>query len=300
MSAVNITSGELKPQEVEMIFRLAVDAQTTSFMAVTFFALLVFDYFITLDKEVAVIWSNRRPSMARYIYIINRYFSLLVLGVCASVYLKHANDDDLCQLYARLRYASSTIIIATVDFILMLRVWVLFGKSRKLLFFIVPWILIEIAAMILVGELTVQRDSTYLHYDFIGGCYSLDGLPPYFSLFALPSLVLGFSMFCLTVWNCHAKLEISFSQILDHDVKRSWMPIATLFFRDGVYWFVAVVAVNPVQMLLWQVAPITLSQVLMVPSMVVYSIIGSRVLLNMMDLLNAEVVSVPRYSGGDF
>jgi hypothetical protein len=48
-------------------------------------------------------------------------------------------------------------------------------------------------------------------------------------------------MFCLTVWNCHAKLEISFSQILDHDVKRSWMPIATLFFRDGVYWFVAVV-----------------------------------------------------------
>jgi hypothetical protein len=35
MSAVNITSGELKPQEVEMIFRLAVDAQTTSFMAGT-------------------------------------------------------------------------------------------------------------------------------------------------------------------------------------------------------------------------------------------------------------------------
>ncbi|KAJ7886803.1 hypothetical protein B0H14DRAFT_3431016 [Mycena olivaceomarginata] len=52
MSAVNITSGELKPQEVEMIFRLAVDAQTTSFMAVAFFALLVFDYLITLDKEV--------------------------------------------------------------------------------------------------------------------------------------------------------------------------------------------------------------------------------------------------------
>jgi hypothetical protein len=85
MSAVNITFGELKPQEVEMIFRLAVDAQTTSFMAgashqcstltpfpfgiscflrafgvgATFHItdsyaehIFRFDYLITLDKEV--------------------------------------------------------------------------------------------------------------------------------------------------------------------------------------------------------------------------------------------------------
>ncbi|KAF7343835.1 hypothetical protein MSAN_01964700 [Mycena sanguinolenta] len=151
--------------------------------------------------------------------------------------------------------------------------------------------------MLAVGELTLHHLSGNIYVPFITGCYSAGGLPSYFCLFATPSLILSFAMFCLTLYNCHAKLEISLLQI--HDVKRSWMPIATLFLRDGVYWFLAVLAVNPVQILLWQLAPITLSQVLMVPSMVVYSIIGSRVLLNMMDILAAEVVVVPRFPGFD-
>jgi hypothetical protein len=46
-------------------------------------------------------------------------------------------------------------------------------------------------------------------------------------------------MFCLTIYNCHTRLQIKFSQILY--VKESWMPVATLFLRDGVFWFLAVI-----------------------------------------------------------
>ncbi|KAJ7624248.1 hypothetical protein DFH06DRAFT_1481594 [Mycena polygramma] len=255
MSAAGVPEG-LDPQSIELLFRLAVDAQTTALISFAFFVLLVYDYLTTLDKEVEFIWSNPKPSLARYIYIWNRYFSLVVSGV-----------------------------------------WILFGKAKKLLFFIAPWLIVEAAVMLVVGELAVQKATTNIFVPFVTGCYSLGGLPPYFFVFALPSLVLGFVMFCLTVYNCHVRLEVSFSRI--HDVRQSWMPIATLFLRDGIYWFVAVIAVNPVQILLWQLAPVTLSQVLMVPSTVVYSIIGSRVLLNLMDLVSADVVGVSRYSGRD-
>ncbi|KAJ6517412.1 hypothetical protein C8R47DRAFT_1087228 [Mycena vitilis] len=296
MSAAGVPE-ELDPESVELLFRLAVDAQTTALISFAFFILLVYDYLTTLDKEVEFIWSNPKPSLARYIYIWNRYFSLVVSGICATVYLQHVNDNDLCTLYSRIRYLSSTIIILTVDFILMLRVWILFGKAKKLLFFIAPWLVVETAVMLVVGELAVQNAQTNIFVPFVTGCYSLGGLPPYFFVFALPSLILGFVMFCLTVYNCHVRLEVSFTRI--HDVRQSWMPIATLFLRDGIYWFGAVIAVNPVQILLWQLAPVTLSQVLMVPSTVVYSIIGSRVLLNLMDLVSADVVGVSRYSGRD-
>ncbi|KAJ6571359.1 hypothetical protein B0H19DRAFT_1255344 [Mycena capillaripes] len=180
-----------------------------------------------------------------------------------------------------------------------------------------PWIVAETAIMLYIGESTLKKLSGSVYLPFISGCYSLSGLPPYFFLLIMPSLVLGFIMFGLTVYSCHARLEVSWSQILN--VKQSWAPIAPLFLRDGIYWFAAVVAVNPVQVVMWQLAPVTLSQVLMVyvmssslllmvpnpeyhsfpkssPSIVVYSIIGSRVLLNLLDLLSAEVVGVPRYS----
>ncbi|KAJ6571358.1 hypothetical protein B0H19DRAFT_1255343 [Mycena capillaripes] len=95
------SSPEFDPQDAEMLVRLGVDAQTTSFMAVAFFALLLYDHLTTLDKE-------------------NRYFSLFVIGVCASgefliaisrrcefynappVYVQHVNDDAHLARWARL------------------------------------------------------------------------------------------------------------------------------------------------------------------------------------------------------
>ncbi|KAJ7121589.1 hypothetical protein C8R44DRAFT_786524 [Mycena epipterygia] len=290
MSAILISPGP----ELESLFKLAIDAQTTSFMAVAFFILLIFDHLITLDQEVELIWKSPKPTLARYIYIWNRYFSLLVVGVSASVYLQHVDSDDLCQLYGRIRSLTSTVIVITVDSVLMLRVWALFGQSRKLMFFLVPLIIVEATVMIIIGELTVRALGHNIHVNLITGCYSTEALPSYFVFFAVPSLVVGLIMFALTVYNCNTKLEIPFSHAFN--VKDSWMPLCTLFLRDGVFWFLAVIAVNPVQIFLWLTVPVTLTEVLMVPSMAVYSIIGSRVLLNMMELLNADVVGIPRYS----
>ncbi|KAJ6576127.1 hypothetical protein DFH09DRAFT_1311566 [Mycena vulgaris] len=53
-------------------------------MTVAFFVLLIFDHLLTLDQEVELVWKNHKPSLARYIYIWNRYCSLLLVGVCTS------------------------------------------------------------------------------------------------------------------------------------------------------------------------------------------------------------------------
>ncbi|KAJ6533810.1 hypothetical protein DFH09DRAFT_1370006 [Mycena vulgaris] len=292
-----IISPQVDSEDMERLFKFATDSQTTSFMAVAFFILLLFDHLITLDQEIELIWKNPTPSLARYIYIWNRYFSLLVVGVCMSVYLQQVNSDDVCRLYSRIRYLTSTVIVVTVDFILMLRVCALFGRSRKLAFCIMPCIILETTVMVFIGELTTRKLKRNIYIEFINGCYASDDLPSYFIFFAVPSLVVGFIMFCLTVYNCNRRLEISFSQTFN--VKASWMPLAALFLRDGVYLFLAVIAVNPVQIILWLEAPVSLVEVLMVPSMAVYSIIGSRVLLNLMELFNVDVVALSRHSGYD-
>ncbi|KAJ7049875.1 hypothetical protein C8F01DRAFT_1348897 [Mycena amicta] len=259
-------------QEMDKLFELATDAQITSLITIGFFALLIYDHIMTIDNEVALIWKIRRPSVAKYIYIWNRYFSLVALGVCASVYVQQIDSDALY-----VPRAPSTV-----------PVWILFSKSWKLLSFMIPAILIEAAVMLLVGELTTQAAPTNVHSRLVNGCYSTSPLPWYFPLFAVPSLVVGFIMFVLTAYRCCSKLGLSFSNIMD--VRRSWMPIATLFLRDGVFGFwPLLVTVNPVQIVLWMVAPVALSEILFVPSTIVYSIIGSRSLLNLLDIAHGSV-----------
>ncbi|KAF7350171.1 hypothetical protein MVEN_01319600 [Mycena venus] len=142
---------------------------------------------------------------------------------------------------------SSTLIVATVDMILTLRVWILFGKSRRLLYFLVPLVTVEIAVMLFIAVFTINTADTYVHIGpFLPGCYSLT-VPKFFTFYPVPSLVVTFIMFVMTVNNCRTRLSVKFST-------RNTMPIVNLFLRDGIYWFLAVVAVNPPQIIIWAIA----------------------------------------------
>ncbi|KAJ6612550.1 hypothetical protein B0H10DRAFT_2052091 [Mycena sp. CBHHK59/15] len=150
---------------------------------------------------------------------------------------------------------------------------------------------VEIGAMFFVSIFTITNANKYVHVGpLIRGCYSLT-VPKFFTLYPVPSLVVTFTMFIMTVHNCKTRLGIRYHS-------RNAMPIVNLFLRDGIYWFLAVVAVNPPQIILWAVARPTLTELLIIPSIVVYSIIGSRVLLNIMEIMSSvRVVSHRQLTG---
>jgi len=269
------------PAEIEELLQLARDATTTSYFAVAALVLLVYDHVVTLDHEINLVW-GRHKSLASYIYLWNRYFALIITCINTSVPLREITTDRACQIYTQFEGVSSTLIIATVDIILLLRVWILFGKSRRLLYCLVPLMFVEIGIMFFIATFTIMSADKYVHVGpFIPGCYSLT-VPKFFTLYPIPSLVVTFTMFVMTVYNCKQRLGLTFRS-------RNAMPIVNLFLRDGIYWFLAVVAVNPPQILIWAVARPTLTELLIIPSIVVYSIIGSRVLLNLMEHMSIRV-----------
>ncbi|KAJ7691025.1 hypothetical protein B0H17DRAFT_1201370 [Mycena rosella] len=237
--------------EIDELILLVQDSKTTSYFAIAALSFLIYDHILSLDHEIEFIW-KRRKSLASYVYI---WFE----GV------------------------SSTLIIATVDVILLMRVWILFAKSSRLLYILAPMMLVEIGIMFFIAAFTILHSNQYVHIGpILPGCYSTT-VPKYFTLYPVPSLVVTFTMFILTVYNCTMRLGLSFTS-------RNAMPLVNLFLRDGVYWFLAVVAVNPPQIIIWAVARPTLTEILIIPSIVVYSIIGSRVLLNIMEIMAIGVV----------
>ncbi|KAJ7770018.1 hypothetical protein B0H16DRAFT_1715646 [Mycena metata] len=300
------------PAELEQLLQLAKDAKITSYFAVAALTFLIYDHVLAFDKEMTFIWT-RRKSVASYIYIWNRYFTLIITCINTSVFLREMktdkSDDDhdphsltpSCQIYTQFLGCSATFIVASVDAILLLRVWILFGKSRRLVYFLVPLMTAELGAMFFIAAYTIQHADQYVHAApervlFARGSKILHSLSspvpggspslfyPKNAEFKL-TLYKTFTMFVMTVHNCRVRLGATFR------TRNNTMPLVHLFLRDGIYWFLAVVAVNPPQIIIWAVARPTLTDLLIIPSIVVYSIIGSRVLLNIMEIMTFGVPS---------
>ncbi|KAJ6571365.1 hypothetical protein B0H19DRAFT_1255348 [Mycena capillaripes] len=180
-----------------------------------------------------------------------------------------------CFIIQQVQGVTATIVFTTVDVILLLRIWILCERSRRALYVLMVLIIVEVIVMLCITALTVSNVAAFVHVGYVKGCYALV-VPKYFAAFPVPSLILSCSMFCVTVRICHRRIAAS----RPYDTQS----IIVVFLRDGLMWFLVVVLTNPPQIALWGWGRPSLIQVLMMPSFAAYSIIGARVLLNMMQI----------------
>ncbi|KAJ7235679.1 hypothetical protein C8J57DRAFT_1728520 [Mycena rebaudengoi] len=93
---------------------------------------------------------------------------------------------------------------------------------------------VEIATMFFIINDTILKGSHYVHVGpLIKGCYSLT-VPTIFVFYPVPSLIVTFSMFVMTLYNYRSRGGVSFTSC-------NTLSLADLFFRDGIYWFLAIV-----------------------------------------------------------
>ncbi|KAJ6581115.1 hypothetical protein B0H19DRAFT_1251361 [Mycena capillaripes] len=252
-------------EEVEQeLFALLADVRTTNELAVAGVTLLVMEHILNFPDEVNLMWKSRF-SLSNAFYIWIRYFTLIVLSIDLSFMLKVEWSDHA-------ETVACTIIVISADVILVLRVWILYAKSRKLLYFLVPLIAAEIIAMVIVGIFTIKDLEHYVHVgSVLQGCYSLE-VPRLFTFYAVPPFVTAVLMFTLTAYKCGTTL-------MTLGLNRT--PIISLFLRDGVFWFLAILCtflvLAVVEIVLWDRARPTLAQIPVVPATAINAVIGARV-----------------------
>ncbi|KAJ7819812.1 hypothetical protein B0H13DRAFT_2378135 [Mycena leptocephala] len=235
----------LVPKLEQELFRLLTDARTTNELAVAALALVIIDISFMLRAE----WS-----------------------------------DHLCKSFLFGEMVTCTIIVISTDLILVFRVWILYGRPRKLLYLMVPLITAEIIAMITVGVKTIAALEQYVHVGpILGGCYSLE-VPRLFTFYAVPPFVTAVLMFLMTAYKCGTTL-------MALGPRRT--PVIALFLRDGLFWFLANLLVSIVEIVLWDRARATLAQIPVIPSTAVIAVIGARVVLNIKHIAaNTTMVAV--------
>ncbi|KAF7356949.1 Ribosomal-protein-alanine acetyltransferase [Mycena venus] len=257
-------------QELEELLGLLTDARTTNELAVAALTAVILEHIINFPDEVNLIWKSRF-SISNVAYIWIRYFTLLAICIDVSFMLRAEGSDHLCQSFLFGEMVVSTIIVISADLILIFRVWILYERSRNMLYLMVPLVTAEIIAMITVGVYTIKPLKQYVHVGpLLAGCYSFE-VPRLFTFYAVPPFVTAVLMFLMTAFKCGTTL-------MTHGPGKT--PIIAVFMRDGVFWFLALLLVSIVEIVLWDRARPTLAQIPVVPSTAFIAIIGARVVLN--------------------
>ncbi|KAJ7144237.1 hypothetical protein C8R44DRAFT_759640 [Mycena epipterygia] len=260
------------------LLRLVADSRLTGYLAVASLCILIYDYLVCIDEEVELMWKNRW-GVAKIVYLWNRYFSLIVVSLNTSVIVRDISSSQVCLSWLKVQGAASTVLIATVDFVLMLRVWILYGRHTWMVWVFALLGIAEVITMSIVDFFAFAQMREYVHLgSIVKGCYAYN-VPRFLTIYAAAPLVVTFIMFAMTIYKCGLTLYRT-----DHRV----MPIWKLFLRDGVVWFLLVFAAGGSELLIWTMRRETLKQVLLVPALVVYSIVASRSLLNIKTIMSRE------------
>ncbi|KAJ7238837.1 hypothetical protein B0H12DRAFT_1326771 [Mycena haematopus] len=251
-------SGLLLDNDPEVL-QVLTDARTTNSMILGALSLVAYDHLITFQDEVELMWKSSIHT-TNVIYLWNRYFTLVALLIDTGVMLSPYKSNPVCIRYFNTEAVSSTLILATVDFILMLRVWLLYEKARWLLYVLVPMIGLEILTRALVSHFTIYTTKVFWPLSWpLTGCYPLGLVPRYFTFYSLPVLVVSMTMFVLTAYKCGKTL-------LTHG--RMQMPIYNLFLRDGVFWFFAIFITFIPEVVIWAAARQSLAELMIAPGLV--------------------------------
>jgi len=198
------------------------------------------------------------------------------MAVDVSWMFRPMKTSRLCQTYLLAEVVTATLVSMSVDCILVLRVWLLYGKPRKLLFVLIPLLIIEISAMLTFGFLTILPLKQFVDIGpLLNGCYSLE-VPRLFTFYALPYFLMAILMFSMTAYKC--------GQHLRRTSRLAHMPVVTLFLRDGLFLFMAIMLYSVAEIIIWDRARASLAQLPVIPATAIPAVVGARILLNIKNL----------------
>ncbi|KDR70147.1 hypothetical protein GALMADRAFT_230143 [Galerina marginata CBS 339.88] len=237
---------------------------------------LVWEHILIISQEYTFVWKSRLV-VTKCLYLGLRYFAIgfLLANHYASCVLlsKVPLNESTCLSWFIFQAAYLQVIQTLFEVTLLVRVWALYDKSRRIGLILSSLYLFECVIMLhsIVGVTSrLQFDDTCLVMETPTGAYLLAFTP-----LAMQGLI--WSM----IW---------YKQINPSPWFRSGGPIGTLMFRDGLVSFLLLSSIIPV-CLSYSVYVHDLTDSVWTVLVTIYSIGGCRTIMNMQRLKIPQTAS---------
>ncbi|TCD69426.1 hypothetical protein EIP91_007773 [Steccherinum ochraceum] len=203
-----------------------------SYMQLLGVAILYYDYCLTFSTEVTYIWSRRNFLSFSWPFLLNRYFSILANIATTAGSFAPFRTVKSCQNYTLFHQLVIVFAQLIVGYILALRTFALWGRSRRVLILI-----LGVAALLLaisLWALTGQTSDTSIDL----GCHTASSkisaihiAVAWECLFVFDTMIL-----CLTLYKSYKEISRARIGTLDE--------LFLLIARDGAMYFAVMACAN--------------------------------------------------------
>lgn len=240
----------------------------TNYLAVAGFALIMADYLHTFPDEVRLMWPGRM-TLPKAIFFALRYYSM-AHHILALMYGERTGlTPSECNARFQIVSISTAAIIVTAEALLFLRVYAFSGKNRKML------------AYLIVLFIAIQASAFFLLYKFLESVKFVES--PFLNMICLPLhldsnlLAYVFTLLLLSViivmlimvWIAFQKQRNFNSALL------------TIFYRDGVFYFICLSALASANIIVNFAAPAGYKFLLVQTEADLHVILSARMLIHL-------------------
>ncbi|KAG2079099.1 hypothetical protein BDR04DRAFT_1226222 [Suillus decipiens] len=240
--------------------------QTAKYCNVAGLAVLIFDYFLTLEPEIRWTW-NTRWNTTRILFIISRYMAFVAAGMTSyAAIATRANEN--CSHFSLASNAIHIISIVASEGLLVIRTYAFWKQNKKILAVLLIFAAICIACAVSITQVVSNlMASTNPSDPPISNCTFEAGRSSaiqYGFLVAYELLLMS-----LTVFKRY------------QDYRDSNSRFVRAIFQGGVRYMTAIIFVSVANILIMSLMPVSYDEMMDVPQLVLHSMLASRVLFSL-------------------
>ncbi|KAG1847887.1 hypothetical protein F4604DRAFT_137368 [Suillus subluteus] len=241
--------------------------QTAKYCNVAGLGVLIFDYFLTFEPEVRLTW-NRRWNVTRVLFIISRYMAFVAAGMTSyAAIATRANEN--CSNFSRASNAIHIISIVAAEGLLIVRTYVFWKQSKKVLAVLLVLAAITIACAVSITD--VVNNLTTPAPD--------PSAPPTsnctFQAGRSSAVQYGF----LIAYELLLMSLMVFKRYQDY--KDSDSRLVRVVFQGAVRYMTAIIFVSVANIVIMSAVPASYNMLMDVPQLVLHSMLATRVLFGL-------------------
>ncbi|KAG0703298.1 hypothetical protein DFH29DRAFT_1078978 [Suillus ampliporus] len=246
---------------------LYIDAgiQASKYCNVGTFAVLIFDYCITLEAESQWVW-HRKWTLLRFIFTISRYLPFFGIGMTFAAALRtQYYPGESCVKFEQASNVLHIICIVATEGLLMIRIYVSYTSKRLLTFLLVFPVVCFVSSSLLSNAFLTDTNNL----PNPGGCLFVFGrnrIFEYVSLFLYELVLL-----CLMLFIRFRRYKSTIGQL------------QATFFNDSMGYMICIMSASSFSIIMNIAAPISWIGITDSDSIqiVIHSVVASRILFNL-------------------
>ncbi|CAL1715324.1 unnamed protein product [Somion occarium] len=240
--------------------------------------LIWYDYFLTLSDEIQYFW-GRRLTWATSLFFINRYVVLLTQTF--NLYPKVASHVTFQVSKIAIGFiltGSGVLQQFIVDMILCVRLYAIYNKSKRVLFFLLTLLFAcTISSIAVIAVVALRTRGTTTPAPGLSQC-TIETPYKVLWLFWIPILVYESTGFSMVLYKAYQYLK---ERRLLRGTSFHTDSLIAVLYRDSLLYFAGIFALYVTTCVIFSNPDPSISGIMDGPTLVLDAIMGSRVLFNL-------------------